>query len=200
MSCCVSELLLLIQEEQNNRATYWQIPQAQYYSRWKGLAAGATAESVALHAGRPIMRPVVLLGRDTYARSIARFTAGLKGKFKALAEARAAPAVFHKHSQPAQMAQASHLPASSAVGVPSGIPTAATSSSGLARPALPYSSAQAGAHGSLAAGTVAASHGTASGQNVATVPAAAARPVPVSYGMIPPAAASYPARPVQHHL
>ena len=67
------------------------MPAAPHYTRWKGLSAGATAESVALHAGRPIIRPLVLPNKDTYSRSIERFTAHLKREFKQLAQARVSP-------------------------------------------------------------------------------------------------------------
>ncbi|KAL0039070.1 hypothetical protein WJX77_007012 [Trebouxia sp. C0004] len=110
------------QEEQNNRATYWQTPSAQFYARWKGLAAGASAESVALQPGRAILRPLILLGRDSYARSIARFTSGLKGKFREMAKAKAAPCVFPdpaSHPQPSHPVQ---LPSSSIPGMTPSLP------------------------------------------------------------------------------
>lgn len=145
------------------------------------------------------MRPIVLMAKDTYARSIARFTAGLKGRFKQLAEARAAAAVLPRPPQFAQSSQQqpTQLAPSAApvAGVTSVPPTAVASSSSLARPSVPFSSAQTGLHGSLAAGP----RGTASSSAVAVQPAvAAARPVPASYGMVPPPLASYPARPVLH--
>ena len=81
-------------QEENTRATYWQNPTSQNYTRWKGLVAGASAEGAAFQAGRPILRAAVLLGRDTYAASTARFTSALKGSFKQLAKAKIASFTF----------------------------------------------------------------------------------------------------------
>jgi len=207
----MSVLLCCHQEEQNNRATYWQTPSAQFYARWKGLAAGASAESVALQPGRPILRPLILLGRDSYARSIARFTSGLKGKFRELAKAKAAPCVFPElsasHPQPSHPVQ---LPSPSipgmtlsVPGVASAIPIAASASiSNKARPALPFSSAPTGTHGSLAAGASAYA-----GQMQSTVAASksashlpAARPVPMAYSAAQPQPLVNASNPVQNHL
>ncbi len=206
----MSVLLCCHQEEQNNRASYWQTPSAQFYARWKGLAAGASAESVALQPGRPILRPLILLGKDSYARSIARFTSGLKGKFRELAKAKAAPCVFPEpasHSQPSHPVQ---LPSASIPGMtPSvpGVPSATLTAAGAsisnnARPALPFSSAPTRMHGSLAAGASAYA-----GQVQSTVAASksashlpAARPVPMAYSAAQPQPLVNASNPVQNHL
>lgn len=70
------------------------MPTSQNHSRWRGLSAGASAEGVAFQSGRPILRAAVLFGKDTYAASIARFTAGLKGSFKQLAKSKIASFTF----------------------------------------------------------------------------------------------------------
>lgn len=215
---CSAAILMLrcSQEEQNNRATYWQTPSAPYYARWKGLAAGASAESVALQPGRPILRPVVLLGRDSYVRSIARFTSGLKGRFKDLAKAKAAPCVFPEPALYSQTSTPGQLPASSAPGMIASVskvgpatPTAAAVSVGSqALPAGLFSTAAVGAqgHGSLAAGpglhSGAASHAgqmhsTVAGQSSAAH-VSAARPVPMAYSAAQPLTYSTP--PVQQHM
>ncbi len=212
----MSVLMCCHQEEQNNRATYWQTPSAQFYARWKGLAAGASAESVALQPGRPILRPLILLGRDSYARSIARFTSGLKGKFKELAKAKAAPCIFPEpgsHLQPSHPVQ---LPSSSipgmtpsAPGVASAVPTAAGASiSNNARPALPFSPAPTGTHGSLAAGASAyagqVQSTVAASKSASHLPAAshppAARPVPMAYWAAQPQPLLNASKPVQNNL
>lgn len=215
---CLAAILMLrcSQEEQNNRATYWQTPSAPYYARWKGLAAGASAESVALQPGRPILRPVVLLGRDSYVRSIARFTSGLKGRFKDLAKAKAAPCVFPEPAMYSQTSSSGQLLVSSGPSmvasgpkVGSAIPvTASASIGGQALPAGLISTASVGAqgHGSLAAGPGLHSgaalhagqlHSTVAGQNsVAHV--SAARPVPMAYSAAQPL--TYSTRPVQQHM
>lgn len=204
------------QEEQNNRATYWQTPSAQFYAHWKGLAAGASAESVALQPGRPILRPLILLGRDSYARSIARFTSGLKGKFKELAKTKAAPCVFPEPASHPQLSHPVQLPSSSiprmtpsVPGVASAVPTAAGASvSNNARSALPISSAPTGMHGSLAAGPSAyAGHVQSTGaasKSVSHLPAAsplpAARPVPMAYSAAQPQPLVNASNSVQNHL
>lgn len=91
-------------QEENNRATYRQNPSNQAYFRWKGLTAGASAEGVAFQPGRPILRAAVLLNRDTYAASIARFTRRLKGKFAQLANSRVAQFTFANIGPPVQAA------------------------------------------------------------------------------------------------
>lgn len=209
-------LLCCHQEEQNNRATYWQTPSAQFYAHWKGLAAGASAESVALQPGRPILRPLILLGRDSYARSIARFTSGLKGKFKELAKTKAAPCVFPEPASHPQLSHPVQLPSSSiprmtpsVPGVASAVPTAAGASvSNNARSALPISSAPTGMHGSLAAGPSAyAGHVQSTGaasKSVSHLPAAsplpAARPVPMAYSAAQPQPLVNASNFVQNHL
>ena len=62
------------------------------------------------------MRPMVLPNKDTYTRSIARFTSKLKGKFKELAQARASPPVFPEADtfQTPGLQPALHRPAMSA--------------------------------------------------------------------------------------
>ena len=72
------------------------------------MVAGASAEGAAFHSGRPILRAAVLLGKDTYAASIARFTSGLKGSFKQLAKAKIANFTFPagpSYAQAAPVAQ-----------------------------------------------------------------------------------------------
>lgn len=95
------------------------------------MCAGATAEGVALQFGRPILRGAVLMGKDTYAASIARFTAGLKGKLKQLATSRIASFTFpegHSFSQTAPLAQALHqLPAAPVASSTAALPYAAAS-------------------------------------------------------------------------
>ena len=173
------------------------MPAAPHYTRWKGLSAGATAESVALHPGRPIMRPVVLPNRDTYARSIARFTAHLKGKFKQLAQARASPSFFPESLAIPQGLPSVQRPASSVPGTSAAVPkpilppihNATAGPNG--RPAVSFNAAQTGAHNSFvsnaglasAAGSV-AGHSVPFGQAVASQPAAA-RPASMAHSLGP---------------
>lgn len=185
------------QEEQNNRATYWQVPAAPHYIRWKGLSAGATAESVALHPGRPIMRPVVLPNRDTYARSIARFTANLKGKFKQLAQARASPSYLSESVAIPQPLPPVQRPAPAVHGMSAAaprpfLPPAHNLTGGLnGRPAASFNAAQTAAHHSMvanvglasAAGS-AAGHSIPFGQAVASQPAAV-RPTSMAHNLGP---------------
>ena len=169
------------------------MPAAPHYTRWKGLSAGATAESVALHPGRPIMRPIVLPNRDTYSRSIARFTANLKGKFKQMALARASPSYFPESVAIPQGLPPVQRPAPAVHGMSVAVPRPILPPAHniLAGPRPASYKAQTGPHNSIvsnvglasAAGS-AVGHSIPFGQAVASQPAAA-RPTPMAHSLGP---------------
>ena len=181
----------MLQEEQNNRATYWQVPAAPHYTRWKGLSAGATAESVALHPGRPLLRPVVMPNKDTYARSIARFTSKLKGQFKQLVQARLSPAFFAEQALLSQGLQSAQPSAPSNPGMAAAVPGPVTSSahhlaSASGRPVSTLNAMQTGGHSHLTSSAglpfAAGSRGIALGQPAAPQPAARPASMPYNTG------------------
>ena len=182
----------MLQEEQNNRATYWQVPAAPHYTRWKGLSAGATAESVALHPGRPLLRPVVMPNKDTYARSIARFTAKLKGQFKELVQARLSPTFFAEQALLSQGLQSAQPSAPQLPGMAAAVPGPITSSahhlaSASGRPVSTLNEMHTGGHGPLASSAglplAAGSRSIALGQPGGPKPAA--RPASMPYSTVP---------------
>ena len=128
------------------------------------------------------MRPLVLPNKDTYMRSLERFTANLKGKFKQLAQARASPSYF----PPVTLSQALQpvpRPISLVPGMSAAIPGPAASSAhiltaGLSgRPAASFSAAQTAALNSFVSSaglaSAAGSHSIPLDQAVASQPAAA---------------------------
>ena len=128
------------------------------------------------------MRPLVLPNKDTYMRSIERFTANLKGKFKQLAQARASPSYFPPVTLP-QGVQPVKRPVPLVPGMSAAVPAPAASSAhnltaGLSsRPAASFSATQTAALHSFvpSAGlaSAAGSHCVPLGQAVASQPAAA---------------------------
>lgn len=132
------------------------------------------------------MRPLILPNKDTYMRSIQRFTANLKGKFKQLAQARASPSYFppltlSQGLQPVQRS-ASLVPGMSA---PIAGPAASSAHNLTAgRPAASFSAAQIATVNSflpsVGLASAAGSHSISFGQAVASQPAAA-RPSSMAY-------------------
>ncbi|KAK9829729.1 hypothetical protein WJX72_007549 [[Myrmecia] bisecta] len=88
--------------DENARNTYHRIPRDQTFQRWKGLARGANGEGMAFAKGFPWLRATVNLAMppETYARSLARFAAGLTGRAREIALARAADSISPAAASP----------------------------------------------------------------------------------------------------
>lgn len=84
-----------VYEEENLRAYYRTRTGPPAWQAWRGLALGATAEGVAYAAGKPVLCQVgggaaSVPSGEAYARSLARFAAGICGRARDAVLSRAA--------------------------------------------------------------------------------------------------------------